>query len=95
MAEPLSEAWFSSLDNCKEIIIKNEAGIPITLGDEAEKVHFGNQVRYRLPGWTRSCQWHGTDAEKVQTLILYTECTGAHGKGEEILARRLGNCSFS
>ncbi len=35
-----------SLDDIREIVIKNETGIPITIGDVAEKVHFGNQVRY-------------------------------------------------
>ncbi|CAE6517537.1 Multidrug transporter AcrB [Nitrosomonas nitrosa] len=35
-----------SLDDIKNIFIKNEKGIPILVGDIAEKVHFGHQVRY-------------------------------------------------
>jgi cobalt-zinc-cadmium resistance protein CzcA len=40
------EGLVRSLDDIREIVIKNETGIPITIGDVAEKVHFGNQVRY-------------------------------------------------
>ena len=40
------EGLLRSLDDIREIVIKNETGIPITIGDVAEKVHFGNQVRY-------------------------------------------------
>ncbi len=40
------EGLVRSLDDIREIVIKNENGIPITIGDVAEKVHFGNQVRY-------------------------------------------------
>src|SRR5690606_29482248 len=35
-----------SLDDIKNIFIKNEKGIPILVGDIAEKIHFGHQVRY-------------------------------------------------
>ena len=40
------EGLVRSLDDIREIVVKNESGIPITIGDVAEKVHFGNQVRY-------------------------------------------------
>ncbi len=40
------EGLIRSLDDIKAIAIKNENGLPITIGDAAEKVQFGNQVRY-------------------------------------------------
>ncbi|WP_296620584.1 CusA/CzcA family heavy metal efflux RND transporter [Marivirga sp.] len=40
------EGLIQSLADIREIMIKNENGIPITVGDVADKVHFGNQVRY-------------------------------------------------
>ncbi|MGB6037173.1 MAG: CusA/CzcA family heavy metal efflux RND transporter, partial [Cryomorphaceae bacterium] len=40
------EGLVRSLDDIREIVIRNENGIPITVGDVAEKVHFGEQVRY-------------------------------------------------
>lgn len=40
------EGLIRSLDDIRKIVIKNENGIPVTVGDVARKVHFGNQVRY-------------------------------------------------
>ncbi len=40
------EGLVRSLDDIGKIVIKNENGIPITIDDIAEKIHFGNQVRY-------------------------------------------------
>jgi cobalt-zinc-cadmium resistance protein CzcA len=40
------EGLVRSLDDIREILVKNENGLPITIGDVAEKVHFGSQVRY-------------------------------------------------
>lgn len=40
------EGLIRSLDDVREIVIRNENGIPITIDDVAEKVHFGHQVRY-------------------------------------------------
>ena len=40
------EGLVRSLNDIREIVIRNENGVPITIGDVAEKVHFGNQVRY-------------------------------------------------
>ncbi len=40
------EGLVRSLDDIREVVIKKENGIPITVGDVAEKVHFGNQMRY-------------------------------------------------
>ncbi|RUA29973.1 MAG: hypothetical protein DSY77_14495 [Bacteroidetes bacterium] len=40
------EGLIRSLDDIRKISVKTENGIPITIGDVAEKVHFGNQVRY-------------------------------------------------
>lgn len=40
------EGLVHSLDDIREIVITNQNGLPITIGDAAEKVHFGNQVRY-------------------------------------------------
>lgn len=40
------EGLVRSLDDIKNISIKNEDGIPILIKDIAEKVHFGHQVRY-------------------------------------------------
>ena len=41
-----SEGLVSSLDDIRDIVIKNVKGIPILIRDVAEKVHFGHQVRY-------------------------------------------------
>ncbi|GGF44676.1 CusA/CzcA family heavy metal efflux RND transporter [Echinicola marina] len=40
------EGLVRSLDDIRDILVRNENNIPITIGDVAEKVHFGNQVRY-------------------------------------------------
>ncbi len=40
------EGLVRSLDDIRDITIKNINGLPITIGDAAEKVHFGRQVRY-------------------------------------------------
>ncbi|MDF9799141.1 cobalt-zinc-cadmium resistance protein CzcA [Catalinimonas alkaloidigena] len=40
------EGLVRSLDDIRKIVIKTENGIPVTIGDVASKVHFGNQVRY-------------------------------------------------
>ncbi|WP_340152656.1 CusA/CzcA family heavy metal efflux RND transporter [uncultured Marivirga sp.] len=40
------EGLIRSLDDIRKIVIKTENGIPVTIGDVASKVHFGNQVRY-------------------------------------------------
>ncbi|WP_340152429.1 CusA/CzcA family heavy metal efflux RND transporter [uncultured Marivirga sp.] len=40
------EGLIRSLDDIRKISVKTENGIPITIADIAEKVHFGNQVRY-------------------------------------------------
>lgn len=40
------EGLVRSLEDIREIKIRNENGIPLTIGDVAEKVHFGSQVRY-------------------------------------------------
>mgnify|MGYP001947858649 FL=1 len=40
------EGLVRTLDDIRNIVIKNENGIPILIGDVAEKVHFGHQVRY-------------------------------------------------
>ncbi len=40
------EGLARSLDDIRQIVIKNENGLPILVKDVAEKVHFGNQVRY-------------------------------------------------
>ena len=40
------EGLVRSLDDIRNIVIRNENGIPITIDDVAEKVHFGHQVRY-------------------------------------------------
>ncbi|SHM88968.1 cobalt-zinc-cadmium resistance protein CzcA [Cyclobacterium lianum] len=40
------EGLVRSLDDIRKIVIKTENGIPVTVGDVASKVHFGNQVRY-------------------------------------------------
>ena len=40
------EGLIRSLEDIKDISIINEANIPITIGDVATRVHFGNQVRY-------------------------------------------------
>lgn len=40
------EGLVRSIDDIRKIVIKNENGVPITIADVAEKVHFGNQLRY-------------------------------------------------
>jgi cobalt-zinc-cadmium resistance protein CzcA len=40
------EGLVRSLDDIRSIVIRNENGIPITIDDVSEKVHFGHQVRY-------------------------------------------------
>ena len=40
------EGLIRSLDDIRKIVVRTENNIPITVGDAAEKVHFGNQVRY-------------------------------------------------
>ncbi len=40
------EGLVRSLDDIRNIVVRNETGTPITIGDLAEKVHFGSQVRY-------------------------------------------------
>ena len=40
------EGLARSLDDIKNIVVKNENGIPILISDVAEQVHFGSQVRY-------------------------------------------------
>ncbi|HEA30626.1 MAG TPA: efflux RND transporter permease subunit, partial [Leeuwenhoekiella sp.] len=40
------EGLARSLDDIRQIVIKNNNGLPILVSDVAEKVHFGNQVRY-------------------------------------------------
>ena len=40
------EGLVRSLDDVRQIVIRNENGLPILVKDVAEKVHFGNQVRY-------------------------------------------------
>jgi len=40
------EGLVRSLDDIREIAIKSENGISITIGNVAEKVHFGHQIRY-------------------------------------------------
>jgi cobalt-zinc-cadmium resistance protein CzcA len=40
------EGLARSLDDIKNIVVKNENGIPILIEDVAEDVHFGSQVRY-------------------------------------------------
>lgn len=40
------EGLVRSLDDIRNIVIKNVKGIPILIRDVAEKVHFGHQVRY-------------------------------------------------
>ncbi|MTI22961.1 CusA/CzcA family heavy metal efflux RND transporter, partial [Fulvivirga sp. RKSG066] len=40
------EGLVRSLDDIRKIVVNNENGIPITISDVAEKVHFGSQVRY-------------------------------------------------
>ncbi|SFM18383.1 efflux RND transporter permease subunit [Nitrosomonas communis] len=40
------EGLVHSLDDIRNIFIKNENGIPILIRDVAEKVHFGHQIRY-------------------------------------------------
>ena len=40
------EGLVRSLDDIRKIVVRTENNIPITIGDAAEKVHFGNQVRY-------------------------------------------------
>ena len=40
------EGLVRSLDDIREIVVRTENNIPVTIGDVAEKVHFGSQVRY-------------------------------------------------
>ncbi|MDT0690910.1 CusA/CzcA family heavy metal efflux RND transporter [Salegentibacter sp. F188] len=40
------EGLIQSLDDIRKIIVTNENGIPVTIGDIAEEVSFGSQVRY-------------------------------------------------
>lgn len=40
------EGLVRSLNDIKQILIRNENGIPLTIADVAKEVHFGNQVRY-------------------------------------------------
>jgi len=40
------EGLIRSLEDIRDIAITTQNGIPITIGDVAEKVHFGSQVRY-------------------------------------------------
>lgn len=40
------EGLARSLDDIRNIVVKNENGIPILINDVAEQVHFGSQVRY-------------------------------------------------
>lgn len=40
------EGLVRSLDDIKNIVVKNENGIPILIKDVAENVHFGSQIRY-------------------------------------------------
>lgn len=40
------EGLVRSLEDIRQIVIKNENGLPILIKDVAEKVHFGSQVRY-------------------------------------------------
>ncbi|MFY9153788.1 MAG: CusA/CzcA family heavy metal efflux RND transporter [Prolixibacteraceae bacterium] len=40
------EGLARSLDDIKDIVVKNENGIPVLISDVAEQVHFGSQVRY-------------------------------------------------
>ncbi|MBY5959160.1 CusA/CzcA family heavy metal efflux RND transporter [Membranicola marinus] len=40
------EGLIRSLEDIRQIVIKTTNGLPIMIGDVAEKVHYGNQVRY-------------------------------------------------
>ena len=40
------EGLARSLDDIRDIVIRNENGIPILINDVAERVHFGHNVRY-------------------------------------------------
>ena len=40
------EGLVRSLDDIRAIVVRSENDVPITIRDVAEKVHFGNQVRY-------------------------------------------------
>ncbi len=40
------EGLVRSLEDIKKIIIRNENGIPVTIGDVAERIHYGHAVRY-------------------------------------------------
>lgn len=40
------EGLIRSLEDIRNIVIKNENGIPVLINDVAEKVHFGTQTRY-------------------------------------------------
>ncbi len=40
------EGLIRSLEDIRKVVIKNENGLPITIGDVAEQVNFGHQIRY-------------------------------------------------
>ncbi len=40
------EGMARSLEDIRQIVVKNNKGLPILVGDVAEKVHFGSQLRY-------------------------------------------------
>ena len=40
------EGLVQSLDDIRKIVVTNEGGTPVTIGDIAEEVRFGSQVRY-------------------------------------------------
>jgi cobalt-zinc-cadmium resistance protein CzcA len=40
------EGLARSLEDIRQIVVKNREGLPILVGDVAEKVHFGSQLRY-------------------------------------------------
>lgn len=40
------EGVVKSLDDIRSIVVKNEGGVPVTVGDAADDVHYGAQVRY-------------------------------------------------
>lgn len=40
------EGLVRSLNDIRTIVIKTENGVPVTIGDAAEEVQFGSQVRY-------------------------------------------------
>lgn len=40
------EGLVRSLEDIRQIVVKNQEGLPILVGDVAEKVHYGSQLRY-------------------------------------------------